>query len=234
MPQPVLKGPVSAVLYIHNAILKETQEFEEAAKELNRENSSQVTALLDRFKFFRQVLKVHEDGEELAIFPPLEAKFKHLATTYVFDHHHHLGSYPQIEDTLTAIVRARHNNERIELARRLNRQGIALNVVMEQHISKENELLYPLYDQLFSFDEQRAHEAAIMEHMPPPDLMARMGVWMFKAQAPKDREGLLRVFAEMLPPEHLPGMMKLMAGAVTPKEWQEAVRGIPELASLPR
>lgn len=234
MREPVLKGPVHSILWIHNAILKESQEFEEAARGLDREDKTQITSLLDRFKFFHQVLKVHEDAEELAIFPVLERKFKYLAATYEFDHRRHLNSYTEIEDILAGLGRARSNSERVELARRLNRQAIASNIMMDLHIAKENELLFPTYDQLFSFEEQRAHFAqgfALTAHLPP-DFTPRLMAWIFKAQTVDDREAFIKEFVGRLPPEHLAGMMKFISSAVSPQEWQEMLRRIPQLASI--
>ena len=106
-----------------------------------------------------------------------------------------------------------------------------MNAVMDLHVTKENELLYPLYDNIFSVEEQNAHEEQIMAHMPP-ETMGMMAVWMFKNLGTNDREGFLRFGMKMLPPPALGPMMQMMADVVTPREWQEMTRRIPELAKL--
>ena len=102
-----IKGPIKDIFYIHNAILKEAREFEDAAGELNREDDAQVVGLLDRFKFYRGVLNEHEHGEEEFIFPYLEEKFRFMMPTYVYDHHHHSELY---DDDRRAIDRSQERS----------------------------------------------------------------------------------------------------------------------------
>ena len=225
-----MAGPMQGFLYIHNTILKEAQQFEEAARELDRENDTQVTELSDRFKFFHMVLKEHEDSEEEFFFPPLKAKIHPVAEPYVFDHNHHSRLYDDVAGLLTGLRSARSNSERVELARQLNRQTIALNVMMDIHINKENEVLLPVFDELFTLEEQ----GSIVERLHasiPQDLMQQMAPWVFRAQMVDDREGLIRMVMEMFPPELMQGMVSSFASAVTPQEWQEMVRRIPELGT---
>ncbi len=151
-----MPGPMHGIIYIHNAIHKEVNEFEESVRELNREDISQVTALLDRFKFFRGVLKIHEGTEEEFIFPVLEEKFRYIAGTYLFDHNHHAGEYDEVEEMLTGLTKARGSSEQSQLARQLNRQATALAVEMDIHITKENELLLPVLEEHWSIEEQGA------------------------------------------------------------------------------
>lgn len=231
MRRPEMQGPIRSVLLIHNAIQKEAQEFEEAAKDLNREDTTQVKALLDRFKFFSQILKVHENSEELVIFPELDSKYQYFSETYMYDHQRHTGEYDGIVGILNSLGRARGNKERIQLAQNLHRQAIAMNVVMDLHIHKENELLYPLYDMTFTTEEQRAMEMKINAHMPP-DFMPKAAPWIFRLLNVNDRQGLIYYGMNLLPPEHLAPMMKLLAAAVTPPEWEELRKRVPELTKL--
>ena len=191
------------ILHIHNAILKEAQEFEEAARELNREDDTQITGLLGRFKFYRSVLHEHEHGEEEFFFPFLEEKFRYVAATYVFDHNEHSGLYDEIEELLTGLRQAQGNSERAELAQRLNRQAIALNVKMDSHIYKENELLVPAFEEHFTLEEQgKVMDQAMKTIMSiAPELMMQIFPWEFRAQTVDDREGMLRSWSEMMPPD---------------------------------
>ena len=202
-----MAGPLHSIIYIHNAIHKEVNEFEEAARELNREDGTQVAALLDRFKFFREVLKEHEGGEEEFIFPVLEERFRYIAGPYIFDHQQHYGEYDDIEESLTGLRTARGNAERVELAQRLNRQAIALAVTMDIHITKENELLLPVVDEHLSVEEQQAMLGQAMGNVPP-EFMMKVLPWMFRAQTGGDREGFLREGMEMFPPEQLGGIVR--------------------------
>ena len=42
-----MPGPFHSLLYIHNAIHKETYEFEDAVRELNRQDDGQIAAILE-------------------------------------------------------------------------------------------------------------------------------------------------------------------------------------------
>ena len=227
----MVKGPIKDIFYIHNAILKEAQEFEEVVRELNREDDAQVTGLLDRFRFYKAVLHVHEQDEEKDFFPLLEEKFRYMMPTYVFDHQHHSRIQDEIEGLLTGLRQARGNSERAQLARHLNRQAIALNVLMESHINKENELWVPVLDEQFSFEQQKEIIDRSMQSASPETMQVMMQAlpWMFRAQTVDDREGMLRGFQQMMPPDMFSGVAQLLSGAVSPQDWQEMVRRMPEL-----
>ena len=225
-----MPGPFHSVLYIHNAILKEANEFEEAAQELNRDDNAQIGAVLERFRFFREVLKEHEGGEEEFFFPPLEKVFRHISGTYVFDHRHHDGEYDEIEECLTDLGQAHGNSERKGLAQKLHRQAIIFNATMDMHITKENELLLPVCDEHISFEEQGRLLGEAMSHMPQ-EFMMKVLPWMFKALTMNDREGFLREGKEMFPPEQFTGMTQLISSSASAQEWQEMVRRMPELSA---
>ena len=178
-----------------------------------------------------QVLRVHEESEETAIFPEMDNRYKYVSETYLYDHQRHSGGYDEIEGILTSLGGARGNSTKVELAQKLHRQAIALDAVMDLHIDKENELLYPLYDMTFTEEEQQSMEQKIMSHMLP-DFMPRVAPWMFRHQGLNDREGMLRYGMKIFPPEHLGPMLKLLSGAVTTPEWEEMRKKIPELAKL--
>ena len=219
-------------LYIHNAILKEAQDFEDSVRELNREDDAQIAGLLDRFKFYTGVLHEHHHGEEEIFFPVLEKKFRYISATDVYEHEHHSRLYNEIEELLTGLRQARGSSERADLARRLNRQAIALNALTDDHINEENELLLPAFEEHFSAEELGKLMDQALEEMGSPELLMQAVPWMFKAQTVDDREGMLRSWMVMMPPDQLPGILQIMSTGVSPQEWQEMERRIPELQSV--
>lgn len=223
-----MPGPITKVMYFpHKAFLKEASDIEDLAREVHVEDHAQVATLLERVKAFRDVLKHHESAEERFYFPPLETKFRHAVPTYVFDHNHHATTFEGIIESLTALASARFHGERVEVARRLHRQAIAMNVTTALHISKEDELLFPAFNDHFSDEEQ----AAIVAHQIT-NTEATVGgtTLVFRALTSEDREALLRGLLQGVPPEGLGHMLKLFSDAVSPQEWSEVVRRIPELA----
>ena len=83
-----MSGPMQMYLYAHDAILREVVALEEAARELNRDDATEISKFADRIQWFRSATKAHESSEEQIMFPALDARFKHVAAAYFFDHDH--------------------------------------------------------------------------------------------------------------------------------------------------
>ncbi len=66
--------------------------------------------------------------------------------------------------------------------------AVALHETMRLHITKENELLLPVMDDVFSDDEQ----SGVMRQMlgyPPPDLTSQILLWIFRANRSPTEKG---------------------------------------------
>lgn len=224
-----MAGALHAVLYIHNAINKESYDFEAYARELNRDDPAEVGALLERFKFFRGVLTEHEGAEEEFIFPVFEEKFRYFSGTYIFDHNHHGTEYDEIDQLLRGLKASRSSSDRASLASQLYRQSIILAATMELHISKENELLIPVADEHISPEQQAEMLSKAMSRFPP-EAMVKILPWIFTAQTTNDKEGFLRESMALFPPDRFKGMCQLLSGSVPSQDWQEMARRIPEIA----
>jgi hemerythrin-like domain-containing protein len=225
-----MKGPVKAVLWIHNAILKESGRFQEAAARLERDGPADAAALLEQFKFFRKVLEFHEESEDRDVFPLLEERYAYVTDTYEYDHRRQQALYGDIENGLQGLSDRGPGSPAQEI-RELQRRAEEFGTLMELHVAKENELLYPLYDQTFSIDEQVAINVRLQqEHPPEPALMGQVVPWMFRLQTPEDRVGVAQFFLGVFPPEGRPGLVKMLSGGVTADEWAAVTRAVPELA----
>ena len=227
-----MAGPMHSILYIHNAILKEFRDLEETTKALNYDSKGDAGALLDRFQWFRNVLAVHEESEEASMFPPLEKRFRYSSVTYEFDHGVHTGLYDLIEQLLGRVQSTGSSADRRGSVREVYREIVALHAVMDEHITKENELLMAIFDEHFSVEEQGAMLAEIMGHLPP-DLMQEALPWMFNSQpGADDREGFLREMMGMAPPPMVSAMVGLLASTAPQQDWAEMVKRIPKLETL--
>src|SRR5205823_3062024 len=67
-----MAGPIDAVVAIHNAFRKDMSGIDAAALDSARGKPG-LEATVERFRFMNEVLEWHAHGEELAIFPALEA-----------------------------------------------------------------------------------------------------------------------------------------------------------------
>jgi hemerythrin-like domain-containing protein len=229
MAEPELKGQIRNVRFIHRAILNEAEDFRAVATVLDADDEQGPATLNQRLAAFERVLKLHEDAEDLGIFPALQAKYPYIADTYEYDHQRHREHLGALVSTLNELASARGGRRR-DLVRLLGEQAVAFNAFMNLHIDKENNLLFPAYGEMFSAEEQMAHGQATEGRIQPQD-MAAAGAWAFQRLQASDREEFLREMQAMLPPEAFAGLSKGMAAAVPASDWQEMVNRIPGLAT---
>jgi hypothetical protein len=101
--------PIDAVVAIHNAFRADIAGIDAAALAAARGNSG-LTAKVERFRFFNEVLAWHAHGEELAIFPALEEVVPLGAEAYEKDHR-------GLDRTFDALSNAFSVGEALETAR---------------------------------------------------------------------------------------------------------------------
>src|SRR5207302_3962805 len=77
----VMAGPIDAVRAIHNAFRQDITLIDAAALDAARGKPG-LEDTVERFRFFNEVLEWHAHGEELAMFPALEAVAPSVAEAY--------------------------------------------------------------------------------------------------------------------------------------------------------
>lgn len=107
--------PLDAVKAIHNAFRRDLAGIDAAALGLAR-GKSEFAPAVERFRFFNEALVWHAHGEELAIFPALEAVVPSVAEAYERDHRGLDAAF----DALSAAVSA---DDALETARAHARPG---------------------------------------------------------------------------------------------------------------
>src|SRR5437870_12660084 len=81
----VMAGPIDAARAIHNAFRQDIELIDAAALDAARGKPG-LESTVERFRFFNEVLEWHAHGEELAMFPALEAVAPSVAEAYEKDH----------------------------------------------------------------------------------------------------------------------------------------------------
>ncbi len=224
-----MAGPMDGIYFIHDAIRGDTQHFQDASGALASADAGQVASFEERFRFFRDAVKEHEEGEESFMFSALLAKVPHLGETYTMDHRANDTAVAKIDEALSALRKAAGAGERAALAAQLAAQATALNTLMSHHLAKEEQLLLPIMDAHFSVEEQGAMVEKLQQHIAP-EVMMQMLAWVFKAQDLGGREGMLRMFMQEMPPPVFAAGSQAMKGAVSADEWAQMTQRIPELA----
>ena len=77
--------PLDAIMAFHNGFRRDMSMIDSAALDSARGKPG-LGPTIERFRFFNEVLVWHAHGEELAIFPALEAVAPSVAEAYELDH----------------------------------------------------------------------------------------------------------------------------------------------------
>jgi hypothetical protein len=80
-----MAGPIDAIKAIHNAIRNDISAIDDAALVAAR-GDGELSAVVDRYRFFNEVLDWHAHGEEIAVFPAIEGVAPEAAEAYEKDH----------------------------------------------------------------------------------------------------------------------------------------------------
>jgi hypothetical protein len=210
-------GPIDAVVAIHNAFRADITGIDSAALAAARGKPG-LSANIERFRFFNEVLAWHAHGEELAIFPALEDVAPLVAEAYEKDHR----GLDRAFDALSNAVSVR---DAVETAR----ATAAFKFHLDLHLDKEETHLYRIIQERVSVPDQ-GKAVGVMAGTIPPDRSPEFIAWMFPLLGDQDRENMTRVWKMVMPAEVFAGAIQLVHQAVG-AGWAELNRRIPELAA---
>jgi len=213
----VMTGPIDAVRAIHNAFRQDIALIDAAALDAARGKPG-LGETVERFRFFNEVLEWHAHGEEVAMFPALEAVAPSVVEAYEKDHRALDAAF----DALNNAVSAR---DPLETARATK----AFKYFLDVHLDKEDAHLYRLIAERVSIPDQ-GHAVGVMASTVPQDRFPELVAWMFPLMGHDDRENMTRVWQQAMPPEAFAGATQLVAAAIG-DDWSELSRRIPELAA---
>jgi hypothetical protein len=212
-----MAGPIDAVVAIHNAFRQDMAGIDAAALDTAR-GTPGLMAEVERFRLFNEVLVWHAHGEELAIFPAVDAVAPLVAEAYLKDHRGLDAAF----DALSAAVDA---DDALETAR----ATAAFRFHLDLHLAKEDTHLYRIVRERIPVPEQGKAVGVMASTIPQdrfPDLIARM----FPLIGDDDRENMLRIWKMVMPPEAFAGALQLVHDAVG-DDRVELTRRFPELAA---
>jgi hypothetical protein len=211
-----MTGPIDAVRAIHNAFRRDIALIDAAALDAARGKPG-LEATVERFRFFNEVLEWHAHGEELAMFPALEAVAPSVAEAYEKDHR-------ALDAAFDALSNAVSVRDPLETARATK----AFKYFLDVHLDKEDTHLYRLIGERVSVPDQ-GQAVGLMASTVPQDRFPELVAWMFPLMGHDDRENMTRIWQKVMPPEAFTGASHLVATAI-PDGWPELTRRIPDLA----
>jgi hypothetical protein len=211
-----MAGPIDAIMAIHNAFRHDMTRIDAAALESARGNKK-LSPTIERFRFFNEILVWHAHGEEIAVFPAVEAVAPLVAEAYERDHRGLDAAF----DALNAAVSA---NDILATAR----ATAAFKFHLDIHLGKEDAHLYRIMRERVSIPDQ-GKAVGIMANEVPMERFPEVVAWMYPLIDLNDRENMTRIWQMVMPPpafDHAKVLIKKAIG----EEWSELTRRIPTLA----
>jgi hypothetical protein len=209
--------PMDAILAFHNAFRHDMSVIDSACLESARGKPG-LAPTIERFRFFNEVLVWHAHGEELAIFPALEAVAPLVAEAYIRDHHGLDAAYAAMNSAVS-------EKDNLEIAR----ASAAFKFHLDIHLDKEDAHVYRLIRERVSIPDQ-GKALGVMSGAVPQDRFPDVVAWMFPLIGDDDRENMTRIWQMVLPPPVFAQVKQLIQKAIG-KDWAELARKIPSLAS---
>jgi hypothetical protein len=208
--------PLDAITAIHNAFRRDMRAIDAAALDSARGKPGLISTI-ERFRFFNEVLVWHAHGEELAIFPAVEAVAPSVAEAYERDHRGLDAAFEALNAAISA-------HDALETAR----ATAAFKFHLDIHLDKEDAHLYRLVRERVSMPDQ-GKAAGLMSSTVPQERFPEVIAWMFPLMDHTDRENMTRIWQMVMPAPVFAGVKQLIQLAVG-DDWAELTRRIPSLA----
>ncbi len=212
----MMTGPLDAVTAFHNAFRRDMAGMDAASLEVARGKTGLAPAV-ERFRFLNEVLVWHARGEELAIFPALEAVAPSVAEAYERDHRGLDAAF----DALNAAFSA---HDALQTAR----ASAAFKFHLDIHLAKEDAHLYRLIRERVSAPDQ-GKAVGIMSTTVPQERFPEVIAWLFPLLGDDDRENMTRIWQMVMPAPAFAYARQLIQRAIG-NDWAELTRRIPALA----
>ncbi len=208
--------PLDAIMAIHNAFRHDMSIIDTAALETARGKPG-LAPTVERYRFFNEILVWHAHGEELAIFPALEAVVPSVAEAYLRDHH-------GLDAAFEAMDKAYSAGDVLETAR----ASAAFKFHLDIHLAKEDAHLYRLVRERVPMEEL-GKAVGIMSSSVPQERFPEVIAWEFPLIGLDDRENMTRILQMVMPPPVFAQVKQLIQKTIG-NDWAELVQRIPSLA----
>ncbi|XP_050221797.1 zinc finger protein BRUTUS-like [Mercurialis annua] len=192
-----LKSPILIFLFFHKAIRSELDGLHRAAVAFAATSGGDIKPLLQRYHFLRAIYKHHCNAEDEVIFPALDIRVKNVARTYSLEHEGESVLFDQLYELLNS-KKPYEESYRRELASRTG----ALQTSISQHMSKEEEQVFPLLIEKFSFEEQASLVWQFLCSIPV-NMMAEFLPWLSSSISSDEYQDMHKCLYKIIPKEKL-------------------------------
>ncbi|OIT05344.1 PREDICTED: zinc finger protein BRUTUS [Nicotiana attenuata] len=190
-------SPILFFLFFHKAIRLELDALHRSALAYATGQLADIQPLLKRYRFLRSVYKHHSHAEDEVIFPALDIRVKNVAQTYSLEHKGESDLFDHLFELLNS---EKHNYE--SFPRELASCTGALQTSVCQHMSKEEEQVFPLLIEKFSNDEQASLVWQFLCSIPVY-MMKKFLPWLSSSISPDELKSMHKCLSMIIPKEKL-------------------------------
>lgn len=212
-----MTGPIDGVMAMHNALRADLKIIDAAALDSARGKPG-LAAIVERFRFFNEVLSWHAEGEEVAIFPLMEQVAPFVVEMYEKDHRGLDAAFATLSDAVSL-------HDALQTAR----ATAAFRFHLDLHLEKEDTHLYRIMRERVAEPDQ-GKAVGVMASQMPANRWPEFVAWLYPLISDVDRETMTRIYRMWMPGRAFASSAKLIRKAVG-DGWAELVRRIPEMAS---
>ncbi len=207
--------PIDIILAFHNAFRNDLKHIDAAALNAAKGNEG-LSASIERFRFFNEMLVWHAQGEELSVFPLIENVAPLVAEAYLKDHR-------GLDQAYSTLSKSYSEGDTLETAR----ATAAFRFHLDIHLYKEDTHLYRIFKERIPLTDQWK-ALGIMSGQIPQDRFLEMVAWLFPLINLDDRENMVRVYEIRLRPPDFEVVKGLIEKAIG-DEWAVLTQRIPTL-----
>ncbi|XP_042505020.1 zinc finger protein BRUTUS-like [Macadamia integrifolia] len=191
------KSPILIFLFFHKGIRSLLDGLHRAAMAFAADQDGDIRPLFERYHFLRAIYKHHCNAEDEVIFPALDIRVKNVARTYSLEH----KGESDLFDHLFELLSSKSKNDE-SFRRELACCTGALQTSVNQHMSKEEEQVFPLLIEKFSFEEQASIVWQFLCSIPV-NMMAEFLPWLPFSISSDEHQDLLNCLCKIVPEEKL-------------------------------
>ncbi|XP_051144695.1 zinc finger protein BRUTUS-like [Andrographis paniculata] len=193
-----LSSPIRIFVLFHKAIRNELDGLNRSAMALATNRSGgDIKPFIDKCLFVRSIYRHHCNAEDEVIFPALDIRVKNVARTYSLEHEGESALFDQLFTLLDSNTKIEESYKR-ELASCTR----ALQTSISQHMSKEEEQVFPLLSEKFSFEEQASLAWQFFCSIPV-NMMAEFLPWLSSSISLDERQDMRKYLQKIIPDEKL-------------------------------
>lgn len=157
MSQP---GPIRALAFVHEALRAAALELEDACDAAQA--PADISNIAYRLKQYTHTARGHAVAEDKGYFPTLSERAPGVAEAFSFDHDDEAGHLAELDRLVTECTDA-------DLPK-LKKLIAQVRAQMDLHMRKEETILWPLTENLFSPPEQGAIIQQVLAAIPAEDM----------------------------------------------------------------